>query len=209
MDTRQQLLLCAETLIARQGPGGFSLREAGRMAGQRNPAALQYHFGDRDRLIQEWLAWRMRQVNRLRDQYYPAEPADSRALVERLAKPFMRLLEENLARDPQSGCMRCLAQLEAAGKTSLPRATAGARWNNSLASTLESLRVLLPADHADWQMRLLLATLSSGLALLEKGCCEGSITTGDLPRHEAWLLDSLVNMLAPATSGGTAPHPKT
>ncbi len=50
-DTRSAIMDSAETLLAEHGINGVSLREILRDA-QANPAALNYHFGSKDGLIQ-------------------------------------------------------------------------------------------------------------------------------------------------------------
>ncbi|NRG41039.1 TetR/AcrR family transcriptional regulator [Rathayibacter sp. VKM Ac-2835] len=49
--TRQLILDAAERLFAERGITAVPLRDIGVAAGQRNHAAVQYHFGDRDELV--------------------------------------------------------------------------------------------------------------------------------------------------------------
>ncbi|MCC5810463.1 MAG: helix-turn-helix transcriptional regulator [Ectothiorhodospiraceae bacterium] len=65
MDTREQLLVTAERLIAREGTG-VSMRRINVEAGQKNASALHYHFGSREALIDAILERRMSVVNRRR-----------------------------------------------------------------------------------------------------------------------------------------------
>jgi AcrR family transcriptional regulator len=50
-DTKELLLDAAEHLFARHGIHGTRIREINELAGQRNPSALHYHFGDRAGLV--------------------------------------------------------------------------------------------------------------------------------------------------------------
>jgi AcrR family transcriptional regulator len=50
-ETRNRLLDAAERLLAERGVFGASLREVNAAAGQRNNAALHFHFGGRDGLV--------------------------------------------------------------------------------------------------------------------------------------------------------------
>jgi AcrR family transcriptional regulator len=50
-DTKKRLLDAAERLFAERGVDGVSLREVNAAAGERNNAALYYHFRDRDGLV--------------------------------------------------------------------------------------------------------------------------------------------------------------
>jgi AcrR family transcriptional regulator len=53
--TRQRLLDAALALFAEKGVATTSLREIRLQAGQRNTAALQYHYGDKDSLLRTLL----------------------------------------------------------------------------------------------------------------------------------------------------------
>lgn len=50
--TRAKLISVAEQLFAMRGVDGVTLAEIGKLAGQRNAAVCQYHFGGRDSLLQ-------------------------------------------------------------------------------------------------------------------------------------------------------------
>lgn len=50
--TRARLLAVAEQLFAAQGVASVTLAQVGEAAGQRNAAACQYHFGNKEGLLQ-------------------------------------------------------------------------------------------------------------------------------------------------------------
>lgn len=50
-ETRRRILTAAERLFAERGISAVPLRDIGVAAGQRNHAAVQYHFGDRDEVV--------------------------------------------------------------------------------------------------------------------------------------------------------------
>lgn len=56
--TRLRMILAAEELFARDGISGVPLRDIGKAAGQRNHAAVQYHFGDREEVIKAIMEYR-------------------------------------------------------------------------------------------------------------------------------------------------------
>ena len=56
--TRQLILRSAERLFAERGITAVPLRDIGVAAGQRNHAAVQYHFGDRDELVKAIMEFR-------------------------------------------------------------------------------------------------------------------------------------------------------
>jgi TetR/AcrR family transcriptional regulator, regulator of cefoperazone and chloramphenicol sensitivity len=50
-DTKDQLVRAAEYLFARQGIDGTRIGDINRLAGQRNPSAVHYHFGSKQGLV--------------------------------------------------------------------------------------------------------------------------------------------------------------
>jgi AcrR family transcriptional regulator len=101
-DVRDRLISAAEDLFASRGIRAVSLREINRQAAQRNVSALQYHFGDRDGLLQAVLE-KHRQATEpqrhvLLDRYEATTPGD----VRQLAAAFVVPLAAKLA-DPDGG----------------------------------------------------------------------------------------------------------
>lgn len=56
--TRLRILTEAERLFAERGLSAVPLRDIGQAAGQRNHAAVQYHFGDREEVVRAILEYR-------------------------------------------------------------------------------------------------------------------------------------------------------
>ncbi|MFT4259357.1 TetR/AcrR family transcriptional regulator [Microbacterium sp.] len=56
--TRRRILTAAERIFAEHGVAAAPLRDIGIAAGQRNHAAVQYHFGDRDELVRALMEYR-------------------------------------------------------------------------------------------------------------------------------------------------------
>ncbi|NUP32378.1 MAG: helix-turn-helix transcriptional regulator [Streptomycetaceae bacterium] len=93
MSTRDDMVLAAERLFARFGVDGVSLRQIGAAAGQRNVAAAQYHFGDKQTLLQAIYDFRLAAIDARRRELLDAVRAsgsagDVRALVEVLVVPL-------------------------------------------------------------------------------------------------------------------------
>lgn len=68
--TRQDLLTTAEQLFAERGIEAVPLRDIGIAAGQKNHAVVQYHFGDRESLVREVIAFRASLSERLRVEMF-------------------------------------------------------------------------------------------------------------------------------------------
>jgi AcrR family transcriptional regulator len=93
--TREQLIRAAETLFATYGIDGPSLREITRAAGQRNTAALQYHFGTREALLRGILDRTEPKVSGRREELLKPGRLSLRSLVEALVVPFAELLDDD------------------------------------------------------------------------------------------------------------------
>ena len=92
-DTRSLILDAAERLYAERGLDGVSLRQITEAAGQRNNAAVHYHFGGRDGLVRALFEQRYAQLEERRAEMLAALDASGRAddlaaLVEVLIGPF-------------------------------------------------------------------------------------------------------------------------
>lgn len=98
-DTRRRILVAAERLYAERGLDGVSLREITEAAGQRNNAAVHYHFGGRDGLVRALFEHRYHQLEARRsamlaslDDAGRGEELD--ALVRVLVAPFAEAGED-------------------------------------------------------------------------------------------------------------------
>ena len=95
--TKERLLRTAERLFALRGIDAVSMRSICAEADQRNNTALQYHFGDKQHLVEAILAERMGSINALRRamlEQICGEGAESdlHRLVAALVTPFTRQL---------------------------------------------------------------------------------------------------------------------
>jgi AcrR family transcriptional regulator len=98
METRDKLVLAAERLFAERGIDNVSLREINRAAGQRNVAALHYHFGTREALLEAIFERRMAGIDRRRVALLDALEAEGRddtirAAVEAMVLPLAEQLD--------------------------------------------------------------------------------------------------------------------
>jgi AcrR family transcriptional regulator len=60
--TRELILVTAERLFAELGIAAVSLRDIAAAAGQKNNAAVHYHFGDKDNLLKEIILFRNKDI---------------------------------------------------------------------------------------------------------------------------------------------------
>jgi AcrR family transcriptional regulator len=97
LETRERVLQAAERLVAQHGVDGLSLRQVAASAGQRNNSVVQYHFGTKERLIEEVFAYRIRDIEAMRRETLAGldeegREHDVRALLEALILPLARSL---------------------------------------------------------------------------------------------------------------------
>jgi AcrR family transcriptional regulator len=90
--TKELLLDAAEALYGERGIAGVSLREIRLAAGAKNTAAMQFHFGDRDGVIDALIARHMPRIGQIQQALYDAAEAEGRlhqphSLVDILARP--------------------------------------------------------------------------------------------------------------------------
>jgi AcrR family transcriptional regulator len=96
-DARDKLVDAARDLFAERGIEGASLREITRAAGQANTSALQYHFGDRESLLDAVLEPHQIEVDARRasllEELETRESPDLRDLASVLVRPSAAMLQ--------------------------------------------------------------------------------------------------------------------
>lgn len=88
--TRTLLLDAALALFAEQGIAATSLREIRLAAGQRNTAALQYHFGDKAGIVEAVLSRELPRLTARRDELR-REAVDLRSSAAVVVLPYAEL----------------------------------------------------------------------------------------------------------------------
>jgi AcrR family transcriptional regulator len=109
------LLKTAERLFAEHGLEAVSTRMIAREAGQKNPSALQYHFGNRDGLIEAILNYRLTPINQERLRRLDAlQHRGDVVTVKRLTEVFVEPFAEELLKPVEdTSYVSLLAQLYA------------------------------------------------------------------------------------------------
>jgi AcrR family transcriptional regulator len=115
IDTKQKILDTAERLFSSQGYDATSLRHIIAEAGV-NLAAIHYHFGSKDELLDELIMRKAGPVNRERmarlDQV-EAEAAGRRPSLEKVLEAFLLPMSEAADRNPQF--VRLMGRIHAEG----------------------------------------------------------------------------------------------
>jgi AcrR family transcriptional regulator len=94
--TREHLLQTAERLIAQSGVSAVSLRQIVSTAGHRNPAAVQYHFGSKEKLVQAIIEHRLpplnaRRLELLRELELSGREDDVAGIMQAVVLPLVEL----------------------------------------------------------------------------------------------------------------------
>ena len=103
--SREYLLDVAESLFLSKGIDEVSLRAIVRAAGHKNPSALQYHFGNREGLIEAIVGRRFQQQETRRAQLLDAEKRKGHTLTLRdicaiqVAAPYLLCREDPSFKD--------------------------------------------------------------------------------------------------------------
>ena len=195
--TRERILSAAERLFAQRGTAQVSLKEINSAAGQRNTAAVHYHFKSREQLLQAVLEPHLVEVDERRRDLLDGLEADGAADLAALVRVLVEPLAAKL--DDVSGRSFLCIQAELAPQASRPRpSTRGLmeRVGHALAGELPEPVVRARGD---------LAQLLLFPALAERARREGGrrATRADREFFVAGLMDALVGVLSAPVSERT------
>tara|TARA_R110000823_G_scaffold47903_16_gene121930 strand:- start:19717 stop:20397 length:681 start_codon:yes stop_codon:yes gene_type:complete len=166
--TALRLLTTAERLFAEESIDGVSNRRISAEAGQRNNSALQYHFENRDTLLEAILEYRQSPINQRRlgllaDLQRRGLQGDVRALVEAMVLPYVELLSGPPA---ASYYMSLVSQLYSQQRLQLLFPAGRERTRSLFQVTALVRRVLgaMPNEEAQQRLELLGMTLNHSVA---------------------------------------------
>jgi len=200
-ETRDKLVLAAERLFGEHGIDNVSLREINRAAGQRNVAALHYHFGTREALLEAIFERRMAGINRRRVALLDAVEAEGRAdSIRAVVEAMVLPLAEQLDPAADGGnYVRFLAQA-----ISDPGVDVGGlvrdKFDHGMVRTRQLARRILenlPAEIVDERITLAAAQMVHALAdkARRRAARPGAERPGETAFFVANLIDSLTGAL--------------
>jgi AcrR family transcriptional regulator len=197
---RARILDCAEQLFAEHGVAGVSLRAINAEA-ELSPAALHYHFGTKQLLVEALLDRRMSELMERRQQILDdleAEPTPPSA--GRVIGALIDPLAEFLARENEAGprYLRFLARLRADGDLDeayvLSHYRSGVqRIDPLLQNALPDLPVALVRLRLALAVELILPALADWGALAQAGQLDSSALS--LEAYVAQLTDFIAGAL--------------
>ena len=198
-ETRTRILDAAEELFMQHGFEGASMRQLTTKAGV-NLAAVNYHFGSKDALIEAVFRRRLDPMNAARSAALEALEATGRTLApEAIIRAFvgesLRMIEDN--RNGGRNFIRLLGRTYTEPAKSI-RALIGQMYAPTIErykTALERALPQMPREELVWRMHFMFGTLSYTLAATDAV----QLIAGSKPedRHDARLLeDRLTAFLA-------------
>ncbi|MGR6998298.1 TetR/AcrR family transcriptional regulator [Yinghuangia aomiensis] len=209
-DARTQLIEAAERLFAQHSVETVSMREIVEAAGQRNNAAIQYHFGGREGLVRALYEYRVPPLSRRRHEllnylHASGAPVDVRAVVTAFTQPLVEAALE----EPSTWYARFLNRVMTNGDERPDRIDAAT--DNGASECIRLLRERLPhLPPPIMDVRLLQMTLlvTASAADLERRREKGTPLALPLQAYTANLVDGATALLtapvSPAAATGTS-----
>jgi AcrR family transcriptional regulator len=153
-DTKSQIKAAAQLLFARHGVDAVTIQQIVAAAGQRNNAALHYHFGSKEELIRQLVVdgaavLEERRQGMLREIDARGGPSTIREILLVLVMPVIELGDD----DRWRGYVRFTSSLQASDRGTL-RAALNNRWNAAYVACFAHLKRMLPLPAALVEQRL-------------------------------------------------------
>lgn len=164
-ETRNQIKAAAQLLFARHGAEGVTVQQIVAAAGQRNNAALHYHFGSKEELIRQMVVdgaavLDQRRQGMLREMEARGGPATIREVLLILVMPVIELGDDERWR----GYIRFTSNLQASDPKTF-REALNNRWNAGYVACFTILKRMLPLPAALVDQRLSLLSIYSNAIL--------------------------------------------
>lgn len=192
MSTERRILLAAERLFAQRGVNGVSLRSVMAAAGT-NVAAVHYHFGSKDALVEAVVTQRSGDISARRAVLLDQLEGAKRITPRQLAAAFVDPVAE-IALDDGAAWVRFTASLINSSHPTMTLVTQG------FFDQARRFTALLEALHPGWPMATVMFRLSQAMTLTFQvlGDIEGvqrtiAVSKTDLSRAE--VVDQLRDMV--------------
>jgi AcrR family transcriptional regulator len=207
-DTKSQIKAAAQLLFARHGVDAVTIQQIVTTAGQRNNAALHYHFGSKEELIRQLVVdgaevLDARRQDMLREMAARGGPAGIREVLLVLVIPVIELGDD----DRWRGYIRFTSNLQAVDRKTL-RAALNNRWNAGYVTCFGHLKRMLPLPAPLLEQRLSIFSIYANAILSAR---ETAQETRKSERNRLWdypftienILDTLESILTGPPSAST------
>ena len=205
-DAAEYLKLVAQRLFAERGVDGVTVREIAEAAGQKNHAAVGYHFGSKENLVRELVVDGAALIDERRNRLLDAleaggGPSSVAQVVDALIYPSVGLADDGMQEDSYTRFIVMLAMTH----RELFMDALQNRWNSGYQRCLEHLRRLMPdmPDVVKNQRFVFLGSYLGGVLAMR----EAALTDSGR-KHPTWSSQqTLAHFAATVTALLTAPYP--
>jgi len=198
-ETRNQIKEAAQMLFARNGIDAVTVQQIVDAAGQRNNAALHYHFRTKEELIRQMVVdgaavLDMRRREMLEEMDRRGGPASIREVMLVLIMPVIELGEDERWR----GYIRFTSQLQSTNPKTL-REALGNRWNAGYVECFNHLKRMLPLPAAIVEQRLsIMAIYANAVLSANEAARESRNTKGSRLWGQPFTVENILDMLEAA-----------
>ncbi|WP_245305940.1 TetR/AcrR family transcriptional regulator [Bradyrhizobium sp. LTSP849] len=191
--------MAAQMLFARHGIDAVTVQQIVDAAGQRNNAALYYHFRTKEELIRQMVVdgaavLDARRREMLDDMEKRGGPASIREVMLVLFMPVIELGEHERWR----GYIRFISHLRASDPKALRDALSN-RWNAGYVECVNHLKRMLPGPAAIVEQRLsMLAIYSNAVLSAQEAARESRNTKSSRLWGQPFTIENILDMLEAA-----------
>ena len=205
-ETKNQIKAAAQMLFARHGVDAVTVQQIVAAAGQRNNAALHYHFGSKEELIRQLVVdgaavLEERRRGMLQEIEARGGPASIREILNVLVMPVIELASDERSR----GYIRFTSFLQTSDRRTL-RSALNNRWNTGYVACFEHLKGMLRLPPTLVKQRLILFSIYANAILSAREAAMESRSRSDRLWDQSFAVDNMLDtMEAMITSPPSAP----
>jgi AcrR family transcriptional regulator len=197
-DTKSQIKAAAQLLFARHGVDAVTIQQIVAAAGQRNNAALHYHFGTKEELIRQLVVdgaavLDERRQGMLREIDARGGPSSVREVLLVLVMPVIELGNDERWR----GYIRFTSSLQASDRKTL-RAALNNRWNAGYVACFAHLKRMLPLPAALVEQRLSIFSIYANAILSAREAAAETRNTKNGLWDQRFTIDNILDTLEAA-----------
>src|ERR1700676_3875303 len=197
-DTKSQIKAAAQLLFARHGVDAVTIQQIVAAAGQRNNAALHYHFGSKEELIRQLVVdgaavLDERRQGMLREIDARGGPATIREVLLVLVMPVIELGNDERWR----GYIRFTSSLQASDRKTL-RAALNNRWNAGYVACFAHLQRMLPLPATLVEQRLSIFSIYANAILSAREAAAETRTAKNGLWAQRFTIDNILDTLEAA-----------
>src|SRR6266403_1942715 len=200
-ETKNQIKAAAQMLFARRGVDGVTVQEIVTAAGQRNNAALHYHFGSTEELIRQMVVDGAAVLDqRRREMLDEIEARDGPKSIREVMLVLMMPVIELADDERWRGYIRFTSNLQASKPRTL-RAALNNRWNSGYVACFDYLKQMLPLPAAIIEQRLsMFAIYANSILSAHEAALESHNTKGSRLWGHPSTIENMIDTLEAATT---------